>query len=886
MFSLGMVVYLYTAIDTTVATIVALTTGATAFFYVITNLLSVLYEVCPFGTQISHSTRRILKFVANHWTYAQRWKHLFVIKKSRSPYQTTEQDLHALRWLASNAQDPLVGDRFRSTPSPSEKSNVSLTSAATANDSEHRTSNNLVVTPGRKEKLITNMFVDICQRIREAPTAGAHELEVSCGTSVARYAATLPRLVNYLQPHPKRELLIKLANARRSHLELPEERFDPPKQALHALDAILDNNCPPFTADAYAWITASELRLVTDIANSIKSTRNSRRYTGDSQLFTDWDSKSQQTRPNSNAVEAGFGMIHRVDPKHNSEANFFELRARYSRSLARASFQMFFHSNDRAPMSAFSLISLLRSLEKAAQCEDLNQTIYGRSHPLERRLSTHHPQNPNASTKLPDFNIFLVGAGDSYELRSGEIGDPCGLIAGILDILGASGTRNVAGVEAAAANALNVIAPMLIEQLLGTTPLFSDLVGVQAQRRTGSVTIVDMTNRNSQHGIEWAPPPPSGDPETVPRSPIISNSPLQSPRLPGTSPFPASNDRGWPIYIPYLSMTHWSLGQMIVLAAFAKSHKEIPGIGELSRLSLRAFNHRFQSCFPRSTAFSIASTYLFELRYFVDHFDPLESTVTDPESANTHLLQILALKEDRTVYSTLLANDLGTPSQLLRIMQSAFAPPPATIETLLSDVCDSASSYWPYFAESGNSDDQGFTQLLKLGDRHAYRPGVARCIFKLVQTAATPTLEYPNGPGVTIGGLPAFFEATRFVLNHHAANPKKPLDLYKFIENVFKVVRVIDRKHDELIKDIIPRKEIKGFIKTISKNTPLKKQVQKDLVRFEDKDAKNAESKPDDLSSLAASAYDPLLKFLTEFKRQAGHEQVGGPAPKDIPENE
>ncbi|KAG8698025.1 hypothetical protein FRC08_006176 [Ceratobasidium sp. 394] len=223
MFSLGLVVYLYTAIDTTVATIVALTTGATAFFYVITNLLSVLYEVSPFGTQISLSTRRILRFAANHWSYAQRWKHYFTIKQSKSSDKTTEEDLHALRWLANHAQDPLVGDSayhalagFRLGSSPA-------TVDATPDPTIPTSQDEALAKLGRKEKLITNMFVDVCLRLGEATSAGAHELEVSCGASVARYAATLPPLVNYLQPHRNRDLLVKLADARRRQLDAEEE---------------------------------------------------------------------------------------------------------------------------------------------------------------------------------------------------------------------------------------------------------------------------------------------------------------------------------------------------------------------------------------------------------------------------------------------------------------------------------------------------------------------------------------------------------------------------------------------------------------------------------------------------------------------------------------
>lgn len=559
---------------------------------------------------------------------------------------------------------------------------------------------------------------------------------------------------------------------------------------------------------------------MTDIAGSLKSTRNSTR---NSQLLLGSGFTRRDRRLNSTAAEHVISMLHGVDFMHNSDINIFELQARYSRSLARASFQLFFHSNNRAPMGAFSLISLLESLKKAAECKDLNQIPRNSLYSPERRLSTHHPQNPNEPTKLPDFNIFLVGAGDSYELRSGEIGDPCGLLAGVLNILGVSGARNVPGVEFAAANALNSIAPMFIKQLLGHDTKFTDLVESQ-----GPSELLISTNggrgRSSSHVLDRISTTPGDDLGNPPNSPTTPRSPLSA----AAAYLQDSADDGWPIYNPILSITHWALGQMLVLAAFAKSRQGQPGIGELPRLSLRGLNHRFQSCFPRSTAFTIAQAHTRELKYLVDNFDQVDVGVTDKDSANTHLLQVLALKEDRTVYSTYLEEILGRPSRLLGIMQNAFAPP-ATIETLLLDISNSALNHWPYFTDLQSDEaDQGLSQLLKLGERHEYAPGVARCIFRITQTAAAAARE---GPVFTTRAVGVFFEAMRFVLNHHASDPKKPLDLYAFVGNMFTVVRAFDSKDDELIKKHIPRKEVKVFLRTISKNTALKTRVQEDLEK-------------------------------------------------------
>ncbi|KAF8597968.1 hypothetical protein BDV93DRAFT_408509, partial [Ceratobasidium sp. AG-I] len=50
LFSLGLVIYIYSAVDLRIAMIITVITGATALFYIITTALGALYEVCPFGT--------------------------------------------------------------------------------------------------------------------------------------------------------------------------------------------------------------------------------------------------------------------------------------------------------------------------------------------------------------------------------------------------------------------------------------------------------------------------------------------------------------------------------------------------------------------------------------------------------------------------------------------------------------------------------------------------------------------------------------------------------------------------------------------------------------------------------------------------------------------
>lgn len=109
-FSLGLIVYLYSTVDLTVATVMAAVTGATMLFYAITTGLAALYEACPFNTELSLYSRRILRFIVHHWKFASRYKHYFKIKDPKPSEHTRKEDLNALRWLANHAQDPRIGD--------------------------------------------------------------------------------------------------------------------------------------------------------------------------------------------------------------------------------------------------------------------------------------------------------------------------------------------------------------------------------------------------------------------------------------------------------------------------------------------------------------------------------------------------------------------------------------------------------------------------------------------------------------------------------------------------------------------------------------------------------------------------------------------------------
>ena len=221
LFSLGLVVYLYTWVDRPVATLIAVMTGVTILFYVVATGLATVYEVCPFDTQLSHYCRRLFRFISSHWRLAQRYKHYFAIQRSKSldytsdEYLTTEEDLHALQWLANNARDPRVSDSaYQALAGLRLMPRLDSLVASSTPDLSLSADSNFQQKAEQKDKRVATMFVDVCQRLRQARLMSPHELATSFGVNVARYASTLPHCVAYLSLHPDHGRLAELVWAR------------------------------------------------------------------------------------------------------------------------------------------------------------------------------------------------------------------------------------------------------------------------------------------------------------------------------------------------------------------------------------------------------------------------------------------------------------------------------------------------------------------------------------------------------------------------------------------------------------------------------------------------------------------------------------------------
>lgn len=457
LFSFGLTIYLWT-LDQDVAYVIVIITGATFLFYVATSIFGAIHEFCPFVTQISKYIRNLL--LALGWKLSQISLGTTNMQTKTS---TTARELRALKWLADNARDPAAGD-------------CAYQVLAGLRMSASETSKN-----PKEYSLLGTLFDSVCTRLSEAPLFQPRELANCLGINVARYAAALPRIIGIIerQPgsHPKRHG----RNVKKGlpHVRLPARSCPntlrvltlqtlerPAQSALKALDSIWSNDCPHFSPDSYAILTSAELRLtvcVADLHHSAPSralSRVSEQSASKSSLSTNPARSSSHT---PQVADVRLAVMENDAPK--AKIPLFDLRARYSRALCRAAFQLIFHTQGSAPINPGPLIYLLNSITLAGHCGNLvseSQTF----------LSTHHPQSESGSR--PKFGVHILGTGAGKYLEPLDIGDEDGLIIGILKVIASANIEANPGIEVAAGNALAAIVPTVLRQWLRIVHLDSD----------------------------------------------------------------------------------------------------------------------------------------------------------------------------------------------------------------------------------------------------------------------------------------------------------------------------------------------------------------------------------------------------------------------------
>ncbi|KAF8604489.1 hypothetical protein BDV93DRAFT_491675 [Ceratobasidium sp. AG-I] len=193
LFSIGLIIHLAN-LDGAVAIVIGVVTGGTFLFYVTAAFLGAIYEFCPFVTQISKYIEQILSFCFKSW----------MDKKGRSSEQdkrtsdsTTDEDIHALIWLAEHARDPAAGDC-----SYQALAGLHLTAPKYSTSAVSDTSSN-------QYELVHGLFQSLCARLSQVLIQQPRELAACQGINVARYANALPKLVDFLEAYSSRPLTNK-----------------------------------------------------------------------------------------------------------------------------------------------------------------------------------------------------------------------------------------------------------------------------------------------------------------------------------------------------------------------------------------------------------------------------------------------------------------------------------------------------------------------------------------------------------------------------------------------------------------------------------------------------------------------------------------------------
>ncbi|KAG9099253.1 hypothetical protein FS749_001717 [Ceratobasidium sp. UAMH 11750] len=468
LFSLGLAIHLWT-LDSGIAIAEVVVAGLTFLFYVGTTVLGAVCDSCPFVTQISKSLRVALApfFQTNKPSINAHGPS----KREETETEAFYNNLQALSWLVENARDPNVSDCAcqalaglrLSAPNLGAPEAGGAPNAGTRVEthspmiwSDHITGFWRVVsrfrlfTPNQdyRRSLVHNLFDQVCIRLCEAGTRQNRDLEVSKGLNVARYSGGLPALVQCLEIYPEDK-----TTATTKGMDWPAKDKTSANYAFSRLDSIWSIDHHEFSSDSYARLTAAELRLTEVVARThrLKSglpVRHSAQITHHPQLA-------------SPGLQDGLPLIDVESARiaiSDEKIPLFELRARYSRALARTAILLFLHVNHCAPISPHSLAYLLDSVSHSAQCEDLNPAS---------DMSTSLPQSEHGA--LPEFRVVLHGLGITRYLPPTSIGEEEGMVCGLVGLLSSPGIEQNTPVEIAAVHTLTILGPILFRQWLHAT---------------------------------------------------------------------------------------------------------------------------------------------------------------------------------------------------------------------------------------------------------------------------------------------------------------------------------------------------------------------------------------------------------------------------------
>ncbi|KAG8688876.1 hypothetical protein FRC09_012684 [Ceratobasidium sp. 395] len=466
LFALGLVLYLW-SLDKAIAVLIGAVAGMTLLLYVITAILGAVFESCPFVTYISAYIRAMC-----HACFGNRgmFKNGLNSPKLFHHDGVPGEALQALGWLASNSRDPTVANSaYQALAAYIGLSQSPICNPITLDSTDPTTKLNpanqihpICRVPSHLEVSTNSEFLhDVCRQFRETVLHKHREVAACLGSNLARYAVALPPLATHIEGF--RELELSKAGAQSQNqwsngqvstlyvLESPLNLTIPHMSnqscfelAFATLDLVWNNDCAPLSPDAYAMLTAAELRLTASVV--VHEAHNP--------YYANFPSNaSPQSQIPAQHTALNFGVL---DPS-------FSL-SRSSRTLARASVLLHYHLTDRAPMSGSVLVHLLHAVSSVVECE---RVIFGSD--LEVKVN-------------------VVGNRTEHCPNENKLGDPNGIFKRLLaiwDMESMPGTWSRS--EGAAARAVSSFAYHFLKEWIGR----NEIQGPQTRSRSSSYRGID-----------------------------------------------------------------------------------------------------------------------------------------------------------------------------------------------------------------------------------------------------------------------------------------------------------------------------------------------------------------------------------------------------------
>ncbi|KAG9084060.1 hypothetical protein FS749_005528 [Ceratobasidium sp. UAMH 11750] len=712
LFFLGLAVYLW-ILDSGIAIAEVIIAGMTLLFYVSTALFGALNQSCPFVTQISKYLRVIFGQLASGAETPTHHPAASNISVGKEP---TDRQLRALLWLIENTRDPAIGDcacqalaGMRTTRDPAAEPTSSGEPNGEKLDSNLKSHYNL----------LNDLYTAVQTRLTEVRLRLSQEPIENQGLHMAQYASAMPALVHLLEVYSS------------------TRAKSPAVSAFDALDSIWTNDCPGLTPDSYAILVGADLRLIGAVAHAhhprLPEVHTFRALAV--QVLPPDLSSSQENA--STETWAMIDMQTATPAGPEDQLSLFQLRARCSRTLARAGYLLSYHNRYKTPITARALAYLLESMRFTAECENLNPVSH---------IITCFPQLLGDDT-LPGFDIDVPSEGRSHSVDPLDIGDEDGILAGLVQTISFAGVQDNPSVELLAGRALVVFGPMLLKQWVH---MMAESSEENLEQYPASADIAELMRKHwpEDHGAN---------------------------QLDG--------------------MTDWTLNQLLVIAVIAISLADCPQMSDLSDIACAALCLRATAASGRASMFELAEDrgeLLSELiRFAKVHRRKLRSDTLG-------LLMKLFLTEhsDRTLFRNRGMHSSGLPHLLhfLALMPEYLEPGQkllVDLQALLLEEVDKPwlpNKYLLVFTQTA----EGFAALTSITHQRGYLLSVLACIIDTVH-CANQFSKLPRRAGVLFAcAVPGLLEVVQFVVESIKSGITGSVVGRSFMDNVMSLLRSLD----------------------------------------------------------------------------------------------